>query len=360
MLRARRPEDVLNPALAAVGTPFDSAAAAQRAAQVQQALMQSDHRCARGHRAAPLRRLVVRPDRRDTGCAIQDGEVAPPFGAAEAGRAASWVEATLMTDRREELLQARVDGELASDQRLELERLLAEDETTRLRAGELEALVETLNLLGPVDPPARVMRAVMDHVHHNAPGALPESEMTLTGGLMRTKVLWGLAAAAGDRAGSPRLYGLPAGHGRKRRRHRRSQAVPGRADCGVGREAGRPGRAGVPAKRPVRQADEGRRRPQAAERREFPSDGGKRGVQAHVGLPELKGLLDTNALADARVATALGKSELTSALSSNELAGAFANENFLRALAEPEFRLRLAGRTARAGRQCRPSQQPAE
>ena len=40
MLRARRPEDVLNPALAAVGTPFDSAAAAQRAVQVQQALMQ--------------------------------------------------------------------------------------------------------------------------------------------------------------------------------------------------------------------------------------------------------------------------------------------------------------------------------
>ena len=103
-----------------------------------------------------------------------------------------------MTDRREELLQARVDGELASDQRLELERLLAEDATTRLRAGELEALVETLNLLRPVDPPARVMRAVMDHVHHNAPGALHESELTLTGGLMRTKVLWGLAAAAGS------------------------------------------------------------------------------------------------------------------------------------------------------------------
>ena len=31
MLRARRPEDALNPALAAVGTPFESAAAAERA-----------------------------------------------------------------------------------------------------------------------------------------------------------------------------------------------------------------------------------------------------------------------------------------------------------------------------------------
>ena len=39
MLRARRPEDVLNPALAAVGTPFDAAAASERATQVQQALM---------------------------------------------------------------------------------------------------------------------------------------------------------------------------------------------------------------------------------------------------------------------------------------------------------------------------------
>jgi hypothetical protein len=102
-----------------------------------------------------------------------------------------------MTERREELLQARVDGELTSDQRVELERLLAEDESTRLRAGELEALVETLTLLGQVDPPTRVMRAVIDHVHHNAPGALNQSEMTATGGLMRTKVLWGLAAAAG-------------------------------------------------------------------------------------------------------------------------------------------------------------------
>lgn len=40
MLRARRPEDVLSPALAAVGTPFESAAASQRATQVQQALLQ--------------------------------------------------------------------------------------------------------------------------------------------------------------------------------------------------------------------------------------------------------------------------------------------------------------------------------
>ncbi len=40
MLRARRPEDVLSPAIAAVGTPFEAAAAEQRATQVQRALLQ--------------------------------------------------------------------------------------------------------------------------------------------------------------------------------------------------------------------------------------------------------------------------------------------------------------------------------
>jgi RNA polymerase sigma-70 factor, ECF subfamily len=40
MLRTRRPEDALDPAITAVGTPFDAAASQQRAAQVQRALMQ--------------------------------------------------------------------------------------------------------------------------------------------------------------------------------------------------------------------------------------------------------------------------------------------------------------------------------
>lgn len=40
MLRARRPEDALTPALMAAGTPFDTAADAERAQQVQHALMQ--------------------------------------------------------------------------------------------------------------------------------------------------------------------------------------------------------------------------------------------------------------------------------------------------------------------------------
>ena len=101
-----------------------------------------------------------------------------------------------MTDRCEELLQARLDGELTSAQRAELEQILAGDARPAMRAGELEALVETLNLLGPVDPPARVIRTVIDHINETAPAAL-ESPLATTGGDgMRTKVLWGLAAAA--------------------------------------------------------------------------------------------------------------------------------------------------------------------
>jgi RNA polymerase sigma-70 factor (ECF subfamily) len=37
--RSRRPEDALSPALASPGTPFDQAAAGQRAAQVERALL---------------------------------------------------------------------------------------------------------------------------------------------------------------------------------------------------------------------------------------------------------------------------------------------------------------------------------
>ena len=101
-----------------------------------------------------------------------------------------------MTDRHDDLLQARVDDELTPAQRVEVERLLAHDEAARLRAGELKALVDALNVPGPADPPARVMRTVMAYIHDNAPEALHESQMAVTGGLMRTKVLWGLAAAA--------------------------------------------------------------------------------------------------------------------------------------------------------------------
>jgi hypothetical protein len=117
-----------------------------------------------------------------------------------------------MTDRREDLLVARLDGELTPDQGAEIERLLAGDESARQRAGELQALVDALNLLGPVDPPARVMRAVVDHLSQVAPatGAVHESQTSSIGGvLMRTKVLWGMAAAAAIILGIFAVKGFP-------------------------------------------------------------------------------------------------------------------------------------------------------
>ena len=103
-----------------------------------------------------------------------------------------------MTDRRDALLQARLDGELTAAERVELEHLLAGDAAARARAGELEALVDALNLLGPVDPPARVMHTVIDHINDTRPAAMdPSPVASSSGGVgMRTKVLWGLAAAA--------------------------------------------------------------------------------------------------------------------------------------------------------------------
>jgi len=74
-----------------------------------------------------------------------------------------------MTDRHEALLQARLDGELTSDQRAELERLLAADGSARQRAGELDTLVDALNLLWAVDPPASVMRAVFGQISQAGP-----------------------------------------------------------------------------------------------------------------------------------------------------------------------------------------------
>ena len=194
MLRARRPEDELNPALAAVGTPYDSAAAGEGATQVQQALMQL---------TADARAVVVlrhfgdcRTTRsRRRGRAVQDGEVASPFGEAEAGRAAWGGGHDHDRPPRRSVAGAarrRADARAACRSRAAARR----DEAARLRAGELEALVETLNVLEPVIHPRASCTRYMAHVNAARPG-VTESQTTAThGGLMRTKVLWGLAAAA--------------------------------------------------------------------------------------------------------------------------------------------------------------------
>lgn len=102
-----------------------------------------------------------------------------------------------MTHRHDDLLHARLDDELTAVQRTEVERLLASDDSARQRADQLEALGRSLDVLEPVNPPARVMHAVLAHVKRGASTADADAETATLGGvLMRTKVLWGLAAAA--------------------------------------------------------------------------------------------------------------------------------------------------------------------
>jgi hypothetical protein len=248
-----------------------------------------------------------------------------------------------MTDRREELLQARVDGELTSDERHELERLLEEDASTRLRAGELDALSKALNVLGPEDPPARVLRAVIDHVKHNAPEALPEYQTTATGGLMRTKVLWGLAAAAGIVLAALAYTGFPPESGGS------EGAIGAAKRYQAGQIAASDVKLGDQAAQEFLQSDLFDKLMKDDATRKLLSDDNFRQMAGRTEFrnlllaPELKGLLDTSALADGKVALALANDDLAFALSSEELGGAFANAHFRRALEDPEFRLRLSG-----------------
>ena len=139
MLRARRPEDVLNPALAAVGTPYDTAAAAERATQVQRALMQL---------TTDARAVIVLRHFGD----LSYDEIAETLGVPS-----KTVKSRLHSARQKlgEQLSAGGRGRdrpprgpvagatrrrADLDQRAELDRLLAGDAIARQRAGELDAL----------------------------------------------------------------------------------------------------------------------------------------------------------------------------------------------------------------------------
>jgi len=259
-----------------------------------------------------------------------------------------------MTDRLEALLQARLDDELTSDQRAELERLLAADESARQRAGELDALGEALNVLGPVDPPASVMRALMGHISHagpatgtasagDAPASIFESKMATTGGfVMRSRVLWGLAAVAAIVLAvfavtgfPPSLVGTEGAIGAAKRYQAGQIAA---SDVKLGDQAAQQFLQSDVFDKILRD-DATRKLFSDANFRALAGDAQFRDLLAG---QELKGLLDTSALADAKVSAALADKELTAALSSDELSVAFANENFLRALGEAEFRGSLA------------------
>jgi hypothetical protein len=258
-----------------------------------------------------------------------------------------------MTDRLEALLQARLDDELTPDQRAELERLLAGDESARRRAGELAMLADALNLLGPLDPPASVMRAVFSQISHagpagtasagDAPAAMLESEMATTGGLvMRSKVLWGLAAVAAIVLAVFAVKGFPPSLGGTEgaigaaKRYQAGQIAA--SDVKLGDEAAQQFLQSDVFDKILRD-DATRKLFGDANFRALAGDKQFRDLLAG---QELKGLLDTSALADAKVGAALADNELTAALSSDALSVAFANKNFLRALNDTEFRNSLA------------------
>ena len=253
-----------------------------------------------------------------------------------------------MTDRREELLQARVDGELTTDERRELDRLLEEDASTRLRAGELDALSKALNVLGPEDPPARVLRAVIDHVKHNAPEALPEYQTTATGGLMRTKVLWGLAAAAGIVLAVLAYTGFPPESGGSEgaigaaKRYQAAQIAA--SDVKLGDQAAQEFLQSDLFDKLVR--DDNARK--LLNDTNFKQLAGSVEFRSLVGRQEFKNLVDSKALFDVNVSAALSDLDLAEQLNSVELAEAFANDHFMKALSDVEFRegLRMKGFSA--------------
>ena len=259
-----------------------------------------------------------------------------------------------MTDRLDALLQARLDGELPSDQRAELERLLAADESAQQRAQELEALARALDLLGSVDAPTSVMRALKEHISHagpvtgstsagDGPAAVLESTMATTGGfVMRSKVLWGLAAAAAIvlavfavKGFPPSLVGTEGAIGAAKR-YQAGQIEA--SDVKLGDQAAQQFLQSDVFDKILRD-DATRKLFSDANFRALAGDAQFRNLLAG---QELKGLLDTSALADAKVGAALADQELTAALSSDELSVAFADKHFLRALGEAEFRLSLA------------------
>ena len=192
-----------------------------------------------------------------------------------------------MTHQHDDLLHARLDGELTAGQRAEVERLLASDDSARQRADQLEALGRSLDVLEPVDPPARVMHAVLAHVKRGASMADADAETATPGGvLMRTKVLWGLAAAAAivlaffSVTGFPPSLGGTEGAIGAAKRYQAGQIAA--SDVKLGDQS----RAGVPAKRPVRQADEGRVGPQGVER--SGAGQGDRGPRRHCADPAIR------------------------------------------------------------------------
>jgi RNA polymerase sigma-70 factor (ECF subfamily) len=175
VIRGRRPEDELTPVLATPAARSNRRLA--RASGAGPGGAAAAHAGVPGRRrAAALRGAFVRRNGRCARRAGKDGEIAPVFGAAAAGRTAARVEG-IMTERPGDDMPVQTQHE-------ELDRLL--------------------DALGPAEAPADLLANVMLQVKATTPAAatsrtaMHEHRDNLTDGGtgMGKKVMWGLAAAA--------------------------------------------------------------------------------------------------------------------------------------------------------------------
>lgn len=105
----------------------------------------------------------------------------------------------MIDDKYLEMIHHAAEGKLGENQRIELERYLAEHEDARRMYDELVALRESLNRLGTVTPPAEIKEQVMRRV--DGPGG--DTVIHRIGGMFRDHLRFGytLTFAGGLAAG---------------------------------------------------------------------------------------------------------------------------------------------------------------
>src|SRR5690606_9506451 len=286
-----------------------------------------------GRDAAPLRRALVRRDRRHAGHPGEDGEVPAVLGAAAARRAAARMEHGVMSARvpDDELLHRLLAGELTPAERNALTERLEADAALRARLTALESLNRVLADVPAEVPPAGLLSDVVRTIRAASPAPRPVTRSELEKGeqVMARKVMWGLGSAAVrvvavlSSPGWPPAGGGAGGAIGAARRYQAQQI--GAEDVQLGDEA---------AAQDFLQSEvfDAIIRDEAA--RKLFADAGLRAQLANADL--------LRALADPALADALANPELRYALTNDVVASALADADFARALTRAELRLALA------------------
>lgn len=98
--------------------------------------------------------------------------------------------------REDDLLQARLDGELTPEQRAELEHVERDRPDLRQRGLEWAALAEQIESVGPGEPPAGFVATVMARVRPRVLAFRKPATTGFSGGVVMKKAMIGVAAAA--------------------------------------------------------------------------------------------------------------------------------------------------------------------